>query len=47
MANKNERKCKHCGSPRNLIYINSSKTKTICLDCKIVEEKLERKEIIT
>jgi len=39
-------KCKNCGSPRNLIYINSTKTKTICLDCKIVEEKIDDGRII-
>lgn len=34
-------KCKWCGSPRNLIYTNSTKTKVICLECKIVEEDIE------
>jgi Zn finger protein HypA/HybF involved in hydrogenase expression len=40
-------RCTHCGTKRNLIYLNSTKTKTICLDCKIVEEKIEDGRIIT
>jgi DNA-directed RNA polymerase subunit RPC12/RpoP len=40
-------RCTHCGTKRNLIYLNSTKTKTICLDCKIVEEKIEEGRIIT
>jgi transcription initiation factor TFIIIB Brf1 subunit/transcription initiation factor TFIIB len=39
-------KCKWCGSERNLIYLNTSRTKTICLQCKIVEENIQIREEI-
>lgn len=35
-------KCSYCGSPRNLIYLNSTKTKTICLSCHIVKDDIEK-----